>query len=177
MWRRRSGLMKVCAVGRRVPSSAVACPTQAEGIDVPGSGLSDIDEFGQLVSAVGAWALRADDRGNGHRFDEYCLNFERASVVITAVPDDDTISIHVGQPTSPYQEDISAREPWQTLVGCGVIWAWSMTNQRGFRDGYQIEFGRPGECWAVQFMSEGSALSLRAIAPSGRLWNQVDPLQ
>jgi len=133
-----------------------------------------VEDIGSLNSVVGVCALPPESRGSRFRFDEYVLGFETQSIVISAEPQDDTIRVQYGGATLPFREDLTAREPWRTLVGCGVIWAWKLTNQNGYHDGYQIEFARPGECWAIQFMSEGGALSLRSIAPIERLWNQFE---
>ena len=133
-----------------------------------------VEDIGALRSVVGACALSAEERGPKFRFDEYVLGFETRTIVITAEPQDDSIRVQYGEASLPFREDLTAREPWRTLIGCGVIWTWTLTNQNGYDDGYQVEFARPGECWALQFMSEGSALSVRSIAPVERLWNQFE---
>lgn len=135
-----------------------------------------VEEIGRLRSVVGVYALSPADRGSSLLFDEYLLRFERQSIVISSEPEDDTIRVKYGEATLPFQKDITAREPWRTLIGCGVLWAWTMTNQNGYPDGYQIEFARPGECLSVQFMSEGGTLSLRSVASIEQLWNQFEDL-
>ncbi len=136
--------------------------------------LRGVEEIGSLQSVLGVCALSAEFRGAGLRFDEYVLRFETCSIVISSEPEDDTVRARFGEATLPFQEDLSTHAPWRTLIGCGVLWTWTMTNQNGYGDGFQVEFARPGECWAVQFMSEGGALSLRAISSIERLWNQFE---
>jgi len=133
-----------------------------------------VEDIGVLKSVTGVFALPPEDRGAGARFDEYVLDFGTRSIVISAEPKDDSIRAHFGEPSHSFEEGLTAREPWRTLIGCSVLWTWTLTNQRGYQDGFQIELARPGECWAIQFMSEGAALSVRSIGPVERLWNQFE---
>jgi hypothetical protein len=133
-----------------------------------------VEDIGLLRSVVGVCALSPEDRGPGSRFDEYVFGFETRSIVIAAEPLDDTIHVQYGEASLSFPEDLTAREPWRMLIGCGVMWTWTLTNQNGYRDGFQIELARPGECWALQFLSEGGALSVRSIGPVERLWNQFE---
>ncbi len=100
------------------------------------------------------------------------FRFERASVVVVAVPADDTITVALGEATLPIVHDLSGTHPWSTLLGCGVLWSWRLTNQRNYTDGCQIEFGRPGSFWAVQPMCLASSLTALSLGPIDRLWNQ-----
>lgn len=131
-----------------------------------------VEEIGSLRSVVGVYALSPADRGPRPRFDEFVLGFETRSISIAGEPLDDTIRVRYGGATLPFQEDLTAHEPWRLLIGCGVIWTWTLTNQNGYVDGFQIELARPGECWSVQFMSEGASLSVRSLGPAERIWNQ-----
>ncbi len=136
--------------------------------------ISDIDTFGRLVEVHGNYELPPEDRNPHDRFDEYAFRFERGSVVVTAVAEDDTITLAVGGgATLPFVHDLTTTAPWSTIIGCGVLWLWRMTNHRDYLDGCQIEFGRPGECWGIQLMCEASSLSARSLGPIDHLWNQL----
>jgi Family of unknown function (DUF6334) len=137
--------------------------------------MADIEEFGHLLAVQGSYELPPEDRNPNDRHDEYVFRFEQNSIVVTAVADDDTISMAVGGATLPFVHDLTEIEPWDKIIGCGVLWLWSLTNHRGFLDGCQIEFGRPGECWGVQLMCEASSLSVRSLGPIENLWNQFGP--
>ena len=131
-----------------------------------------VEEIGPLDLVTGAWALSADSRSPNARCDQFLLSFEKRSILIAADPEDDTVDVNFGDITLPYTVELTDRDPWRRLVGCGVLWTWRLTNQHGYSDGFQVELGRPGECWALQFMAEGGAISVRSIGPIEGLWNQ-----
>lgn len=134
--------------------------------------VDDITEFGHLQRIWGVYAFPAEENLPGDRFEEYVFQFELQSVVVTAVSDDDTITVAVGGATLPYPHELTGVEPWSRLIGCGVLWLWRMTNQGGYADGCQIEFGRPGEFWGIQLMCEASALTALSLSPIDRLSNR-----
>lgn len=129
-------------------------------------------DFGHLISVVGLVEFLPTEMDLPVRYDEYEFAFERGKMVVTAIAEDDTISLSLDGATLPHAFDLSRVAPWDRLVGCDIRWVWLLTNDRGYTDGFQIELGRPGECWAIQLMCGGSALSARAIAPLDQLWNE-----
>jgi hypothetical protein len=134
--------------------------------------IADIGEFGHLLRILGVYAYPDEETPPGAKYEEYVFQFEEGSVVVTAVPDDDTITVAVGGATLPFVHELTGVEPWSRLIGCGVLWLWRMTNHRGYPDGCQIEFARPGEFWGVQLMCEASALTPLSLGPIDRLANQ-----
>jgi Family of unknown function (DUF6334) len=121
---------------------------------------------------MGVYAYPAEENLPGDRYEEYVFQFEEQSVVVTAVPDDDTVTVAVGGATLPFVHELTGVEPWNRLIGCGVLWLWRMTNHRGYLDGCQIEFARPGAYWGVQLMCEASALTALSLSPIDRLSNR-----
>lgn len=131
------------------------------------------EDFGCLVSVAGARAYPPEGETTNVRYDEYLFRFERGALVVTAEPSDDTIRLSTAGATLPNVVELTGEEPWDRLIGCGVIWIWLLTNHRGHADGFQVEFGRPGSCWSRQLMCEGAALSARSLATLDRMSNLV----
>lgn len=130
------------------------------------------DRYGLLRSVVGAHAFHAS-AGRDDRYDEYVFEFDCGSLTVTAEPSDDSIRLGGEGATLLHLTDLSNEEPWARLIGCGVLWIWRLTNQNGFVDGLQLELGQPGECWSVQLMCEGSALSARSLGSLDRMSNLI----
>jgi Family of unknown function (DUF6334) len=131
---------------------------------------SEIDSLGSLTSVFGAWALSPQDRSDSDQFNEYVFQFGPSSVVVTAIPDDDTIRLTPDGATLPFVEDLTGVRPWTELIGCEVVWMWRLINHRNYVDGCQFEFGRPGEIWTLQLMCTASELSVSS-------WSSFDGLQ
>jgi Family of unknown function (DUF6334) len=96
------------------------------------------------------------------------LQFENGAVLVSAAGDDDTIA--VGAVAAADGQDISQEMPWRAAIGRGLLWWWSLTNQHGFEDGCQLEFGRAGqpppEHLCVQLMVAASQLSVSTVGDS-----------
>src|SRR5262247_160154 len=76
------------------------------------------------------------------------LQFESKSAVFRAVADDDTLAASLGPLKSELYEtlvEVDDSEQWSKCIGCGVRWAWQLTNQQGYSDGVRLEFGEAGE--------------------------------
>ena len=69
------------------------------------------------------------------------LQFQGLTVTLSAVADDDTISISLAPLAQPTQVGYSAH--WDQCLGNPLRWAWLMTNQQGYTDGLRLEFGGP----------------------------------
>jgi hypothetical protein len=69
------------------------------------------------------------------------FHFELGGVVVEAVPDDDTVSVHPAQDAPKHWAGEATCTPSaHPAVGCQVSWAWWLTNHQGYQDGFQIEF-------------------------------------
>ena len=95
------------------------------------------------------------------------LQFEKLTIAVSAVADDDTVSVSfVPLP----QSDIcrpSTHQFWQPCIGKGLQWAWSMTNQQGYTDGMRFEFHNPDESESVIVELIAMASGLHFFSVSG----------
>lgn len=108
---------------------------------------------GQPVAGIGLVALT--------------LRFEHASVLVEADADDDTIRLTSTSGTEG--ESLSHLAPWTSAVGRGVRWVWSLTNQQGYDDGVQMEFGNRAQegqpiHLCVQLLVVASALRISEVS-------------
>ncbi|REJ65138.1 MAG: hypothetical protein DWQ31_19195 [Planctomycetota bacterium] len=81
------------------------------------------------------------------------LKFDDEIVVLTA-EEDDTIGVF-GPSWRRDSEDVELRglsgtPPWTSAIGKPLLWSWTMTNQLGYFDGVQIQFGTNVENAGVQ---------------------------
>jgi hypothetical protein len=113
-----------------------------------------------LLRQVDRWMFVSDSGETNHDWlvaAEFL--FDDGAIVVEAVPDDDTISVHAatGALTHWAGESacITADHP---AVGLGVRWAWSLTNHRGYADGFQLELAFERATMRLQYISEASRL-------------------
>lgn len=102
-----------------------------------------VDTGGRLVNA-----RHALFEGDPQFITAVELQFESLSVVLCAVPDDDTLAVNSGEFESTPDEilvEVSDSNPWSKCLGSGLAWAWELTNQQGYSDGLRLEFEEPGE--------------------------------
>jgi hypothetical protein len=71
------------------------------------------------------------------------LQFQELTVTLSAVEDDDTVSISLAPLAQPTPVGYSAH--WDQCLGNPLRWAWLMTNQQGYIDGLRLEFGGPDD--------------------------------
>jgi hypothetical protein len=69
------------------------------------------EELGALVGVRAFHALPTDTRSPDSRHDEYQFSFEHCALVITAVPEDDTVTITSGNPTLTHVTDLTTQTP------------------------------------------------------------------
>jgi hypothetical protein len=124
-----------------------------------------VDEFGTLRGIAGSFELQ-DELMDESGCDEFIFEFDSGMLVVSAVPDDDTIRLHGSDSGFVNRVDLTRDQSWARLVGCEVDWIWTLQNQQGYIDGVQMEFSRPGEGWGLQLMCEASRLRPRSV---GRL--------
>lgn len=90
--------------------------------------------------------LRADEMrfaDSGGFVTAVTLTFERLTIHITTLPDDDTISVRLDSPPEDSEcvtVTATKQSPWVGVYGGECRWAWSLTNQQGYRDGVRLEF-------------------------------------
>lgn len=93
------------------------------------------EDGGALVRAH--LALFDGDRGY---VTAVVLHFEALTLVLAAVPEDDTLAVRIGPFEPDDTIDASGEVPWSACVGQTVSWAWQFTNQQGYTDGARFEF-------------------------------------
>jgi Family of unknown function (DUF6334) len=113
------------------------------------------EDGGALVRA--RLALYDGDRGY---VTAVVLHFEALTLVLAAVPEDDTLAVRIG-PFEPDDTDevidVSGEVPWSACVGQTVSWAWQFTNQQGYTDGARFEFASGA---AVELVVIGSQIDV-----------------
>ncbi len=75
------------------------------------------------------------------------LDFDGVQVAFVAC-EDDSIAVCAAADAPAEDEDeydvetvdLTDEEPWRAAVGKPLMWTWSMTNQQGYRDAFQLEF-------------------------------------
>jgi uncharacterized protein DUF6334 len=106
------------------------------------------------------------------------LKFESRSAVFRAVADDDTLAESLGElKLEPYETlvEVNDSEQWSNCIGCGVCWAWQLTNQQGYLDGVRLEFSEPGEVGraVIELIVVASSIQLFTAARPDNLFNQA----
>ena len=71
------------------------------------------------------------------------VDFGARLLVVSAVPDDDTIDFQFADPTSlpPGSVEVSQLAPWKDYVGVPFGWGWITVSQQGYCDGVLLSFG------------------------------------
>lgn len=113
--------------------------------------LDIVDTFGKIQRVL------VDD-ANPNAVSILNVVFERGSFLIEAVSDDDSLRTSLNtEPDSPCQ-DVSSEFPWSLLVGGAPLWLWSLTNQQGYEDGFQIVLRKDGADIGFQIIVIASSL-------------------
>jgi Family of unknown function (DUF6334) len=74
------------------------------------------------------------------------LDFDGVRVVFVACVDDSIAVCAAADAQAPEDDehvdhvDLTDEAPWRAAVGKPLMWTWSMTNQQGYRDAFQLEF-------------------------------------
>jgi hypothetical protein len=61
------------------------------------------------------------------------------NLLVSAETEDDTIALSA-EARAPGR-DVSGEPPWRDAIGRGLLWVWALTNQQGYEDGCQVDFG------------------------------------
>jgi uncharacterized protein DUF6334 len=118
-----------------------------------------VDSYGALTE------VREGDRLGVSGPVTLTLGFECGAILVSADADDDTITLT--STDRPSGRDVSAEAPWRDAIGRGLLWLWTLTNQQGYEDGYQFEFGEVGDRAAqlcIQLMVAGATLHVSTVS-------------
>jgi hypothetical protein len=121
-----------------------------------------VDDYGVLVSIAGA-SSEPRETGRASRFNEYTFGFEAGILTVAAHGPDDTIRLLESATELLFISTLTMEPPWASAVACGVTWVWRLTNQQGYPDGLQVEFGSDSGLLSVQLMCETAALTAKAV--------------
>jgi hypothetical protein len=119
--------------------------------------LSGFQDIGlQPLRAV--WQIESDAC-----LDRIFLEFETVSLIVSAVPDDDSVDFEFGQLAADKSQalDVSAQPQWKDLVGTPFGWGWVTVNQQGYCDGLLLSFG--GICPQVILNVAGSSIKVGRV--------------
>lgn len=96
----------------------------------------------------------------------YVLTFQNMELTIKAM-EDDSVELSLGSAGADADHSLHADEelPWSEAIGKPIRWGWVMTNQQGYADGVQFEFGRnvSEPSTIVQLVAVSSALKLFCV--------------
>jgi hypothetical protein len=90
----------------------------------------------------------------GYTFNEYLrhsptailMYFSKIVIIVKVVEEDDSvelISIDLDLANEIDSIDVSSDPLWKDIIGVNLRWAWFLTNQQGYTDGIQFEWGDP----------------------------------
>jgi hypothetical protein len=107
--------------------------------------------------------------GDPNFITSIALRFEALTAVFTAIADDDTLEVSIGDlVVEPPEIVVSAerREPWPACLGYSICWAWQLKNQQGYPDGVRLEFSECGgaSVAVVEMVVMASAIILFSAA-------------
>lgn len=63
--------------------------------------------------------------------------------------------------------DFTSASPWKEAIGLPLLWAWEMSNQQGYFDGFQLEFARDVASVSVivQMLGVAGEVKIRSVPP------------
>lgn len=108
--------------------------------------------FRDVVDAFGTIRRVLVDDANPALLSVLGLVFDHGSMLVEAVADNDTIGVSLNGELKNARQDVSGESPWSLLVGGAPLWLWSLTNQQGYQDGFQIMLRKDGADVGFQIM-------------------------
>jgi hypothetical protein len=122
-----------------------------------------VNELGKIISVIGCRELEPENEHQRMSFNE--IEFVCEHGLFTVVADDelDTVSLKLAESSTTFRKDISGTEPWIRVIEKPILWAWLLTNQQEFTDGFQFEVGTPDGFVAVQLMCQATSFEVRLV--------------
>ncbi len=126
----------------------------------------DTTQLGQLE-----WFDYQVDNDLGDALTELKFGFENGVLNFMVIQEDDTIHFGCSPGIGSYshKKDVKGNiaATLSPLISSRLIWMWKLTNQQGYEDGIQLEFGKKDSlCQAkriIQMMAIASTLKLYSI--------------
>ena len=129
-------------------------------------GKSIVDNWGSLVSVIGCSRLTEQERGPVSVFEEIEVNFTSGTATVIAESEYDTVRVEGRFSKLPSRVDLSDAEPWSQFIGSSALWTWTLTNQQGYTDGFQLEFRTSSDFLGIQLVCVASHLRVSVVVPN-----------
>jgi hypothetical protein len=88
----------------------------------------------------------AFDENIRHSPNAILMYFSKIVIIIKVVEEDDSvelISINLDMANEIDSIDVSSDTLWKDIINVNLRWVWVLTNQQGYTDGIQFEWGDP----------------------------------
>jgi hypothetical protein len=123
-------------------------------------------EIGNIVSVIGCNELEPVKAFEFKHFDEVQFVCKHGIFTVVAEGEFDTVGLKMTESELPFKRVISRTEPWIRVIEKSIKWAWLLTNQQGYTDGFQFEVRTDGGYVNVQLMCAASSFSVHVVTPS-----------
>jgi hypothetical protein len=122
-----------------------------------------VHELGKINSVVGCRDLEPENEFQLTSFNEIEIECEHGLFTVVADDELDTVSVDFAESCLQFKRDISDSDPWNRVIGSPILWAWLLTNQQGYTDGFQFEVRTTDDFVDVQLMCEATAFDVRLV--------------
>ena len=127
-----------------------------------------VDEVVWNLTADSGPLLHVLGRRTAQRYESLRLIFQRGSLLLVADADTDEIVVHAEAtvPASDGLTGVADDEVLSPLLGKVIEWAWTLTNNRGYTDAFQIRGLDPEtrEESCVQFEAAAATITATRVA-------------
>jgi hypothetical protein len=122
-----------------------------------------VNELGTITSVIGCRELEPETEYQLTSFNEIEFICERGLFTVVADDELDTVSLKLAGSTIQFRRDISTTDPWIRLIEKPILWAWLLTNQQGYTDGFQFEVKTSDGYVDVQLMCQATSFEIRVV--------------
>jgi hypothetical protein len=123
-----------------------------------------LDSFYALASAEPEKLVAVYEKITDKCREALALEFTTKTLLFTANPDDDTISVRSEDApsvnTSAWTR-LEAKKPWKSLIETEFGWGWVTINQQGYCDGILLSFA--GLSPTIMLCVTGSSITVRRM--------------
>jgi hypothetical protein len=123
-----------------------------------------VHELGKINSVFGFNELEPVTEFDLTRFDEIQFVCERGIFTVVAEGEFDTVSLKLAEGSAEFKRDISDTEPWIQVLEKPILWAWLLTNEKNYTDGFQFEVRTSDGYVDVQLMCQASSFDVRFVS-------------
>lgn len=122
-----------------------------------------VHELGKIHSVVGCRDLEPENEFQLTRFNEIVFLCEFGLFTVVADDELDTVTVMFTESSLQFKRDISDSDPWNRVIERPILWAWLLTNQQGYTDGFQFEVMTTDGSVDIQLMCEATAFDVRLV--------------